>query len=149
MEPADAAETADVVLICPRVRQIARRLGYQATFHVTAQARDGLAGWHLHQVAHTNPHRAAELHAGPDEDGSSPRPGAPTWKDCCGSARRHGVRHTDCQRGTALPAAFAGPDRIAWGIDNKAPGPRGGGPGNPGTGWRTAPANRPRTRIST
>ena len=136
MEAADAAVTADAVLVCrTAVRQIARRLGYQATFMSRPQqAETASTGWHLHQslieIATQRPAfmpDAGDLRVGGgSEEGAeraladsgrpdilSRRAGLPGG-DTAARARGHGVRRADGQRLQALPAELAGarPDRL-------------------------------------
>lgn len=137
MEPADAAETADAVMICrTAVRQIARRLGYQATFMSRPQgAETASAGWHLHQSLIEIRTGRPSFMPGPDEDGIL----SPT-----GCAYLEGLlRHAPAATAFAAPTVNGykryqshslAPDRIAWGVDNKGAMVRAvGGPGNPAT----------------
>ena len=155
MEAADAAVTADAVLVCrTAVRQIARRLGYQATFMARPQqAETASTGWHLHQslteIATQRPAfmpDAGDLRLG---DGSAEGKeqvlidsGRPDILSPAGQAYLEGIlRHAPAATAFAAPTVNGykrfqphslAPDRIAWGIDNKGAMVRVvGGPGDP------------------
>jgi glutamine synthetase len=142
MEAADAAVTADAVLVCrTAVRQIARRLGYQATFMSRPQeAETASTGWHLHQslteIATGRPAflpDEGELRVGGGSAGDSERVVAdscgPGILSPVGQAYLEGIlRHAAAATAFAAPTVNGykrfqphslAPDRIAWGIDNK------------------------------
>ncbi|MEU1300177.1 glutamine synthetase family protein [Streptomyces shenzhenensis] len=138
MEADDAAATADAVVVCrSAVRQIARRLGYHATFMSRPQgAETASTGWHLHQSL-TNIHtdRAAFM---PDADDTS------DVLSVTGRSWLEGIlRHASAAAAFATPTVNGykryqpyslAPDRVAWGIDNKGAMVRAvGGPGDTAT----------------
>ena len=155
MEAADAAVTADAVTICrTAVRQIARRLGYQATFMSRPQgAETASTGWHLHQslteIATGRPAfmpAAGDLRVGDDvaedTERTVPDDGRPPILAPAGEAYLEGIlRHAAAATAFATPTVNGykrfqphslAPDRIAWGIDNKGAMVRVvGGPGDP------------------
>jgi glutamine synthetase len=137
LEAMDAAQTADAVTICrTAVRQIARRLGYQATFMSRPQgAETASAGWHLHQSLTDIRTGQPSFMPGPDDRGIL----SPTGSAYLEGLLRHAPAATAFAAPTVngykryLPLSLA-PDRIAWGIDNRGAMVRAvGGPGNPGT----------------
>ena len=114
----DAAVTADQVMLCrSAVRQIARRLGYTATFMARPAGATVSAGWHLHQSL---------------ADVSS---GEPVFASVGGVLSGVGESYLEgllCHAASA--AAFAvptvngykrfqsfslAPDRIGWGVQNR------------------------------
>jgi glutamine synthetase len=157
MEAADAAVTADAVTVCrTAVRQIARRLGYQATFMSRPQgAETASAGWHLHQsLTEITTGRpvfmpdAGDPPVGGGSAGDKERvaagPGRPGRLSLAGQAYLEGIlRHAAAATAFAAPTVNGykrfqpyslAPDRIAWGIDNKGAMVRVvGGPGDPAT----------------
>lgn len=115
---ADAAVTADQVTLCrSAVRQIARRLGYRATFMARPAGASVSAGWHLHQ----------SLSCGDS--------GEPAFADVggvlspVGEAYLEGLlRHAGAAAAFAVPTvngykrfqSFSlAPDRIGWGVQNR------------------------------
>ncbi|WP_432841771.1 glutamine synthetase family protein [Dactylosporangium sp. CA-092794] len=137
MEAADAAVTADAVLVCrTAVRQIARRRGFHATFMSRPQGADSAStGWHLHQsLTDVRTGRGAFV----------PEAGEAGPLSATGRSYLEGILHH-----AAAAAAFTtptvngykryqpfslAPDRIAWGVDNKGAMVRAvGGPGDPAT----------------
>jgi glutamine synthetase len=157
MEAADAGVTADAVTVCrTAVRQIARRLGYQATFMSRPQgAETASAGWHLHQsLTEITTRRpvfmpdAGDPRVGGGSSGDSERmvdgPGPLERLSPAGQAYLEGIlRHAAAATAFAAPTVNGykrfqphslAPDRIAWGIDNKGAMVRVvGGPGDPAT----------------
>ena len=155
MEAADAAVTADAVLVCrTAVRQIARRLGYLATFMSRPQqAETASTGWHLHQslteIATQRPAfmpDAGDLRVGGGSAEGTERElldsGRPDILSPAGQAYLEGIlRHAPAATAFAAPTVNGykrfqphslAPDRIAWGIDNKGAMVRVvGGPGDP------------------
>jgi glutamine synthetase len=155
MEAADAAVTADTVLVCrTAVRQIARRLGYQATFMSRPQqAETASTGWHLHQslteIATQRPAfmpDTGDLRVGDGSAEGTERAlvdcGRPDVLSPAGQAYLEGIlRHAPAATAFAAPTVNGykrfqphslAPDRIAWGIDNKGAMVRVvGGPGDP------------------
>ncbi|MET7399668.1 glutamine synthetase family protein [Dactylosporangium sp. NPDC005572] len=137
MEAADAATTADAVVVCrTAVRQIARRHGFHATFMSRPQgAETASTGWHLHQSL-TNLHtgRAAFV-----PDAGDTEPLSVTGRSYLEGILRHAAAAAAFTTPTVngykryQPYSLA-PDRIAWGVDNKGAMVRAvGGPGDPAT----------------
>jgi glutamine synthetase len=132
MDAADAAVTADAVVLCrSAVRQIARRLGYEATFMSRPQgAETASTGWHLHQSLTS----AAS--------GEPMFPGSPL-SDLATHYLEGLLTHAQAAAAFSTPtvngykryqAYSLAPDRVAWGIDNKGAMVRAvGGPGDPAT----------------
>lgn len=115
---ADAAVTADQVMLCrTAVRQIARRLGYTATFMARPAGASVSAGWHLHQSL-----RGADS-------------GEPVFASVGGVLSTVGesyleglLRHAGAAAAFAVPTvngykrfqSFSlAPDRIGWGVQNR------------------------------
>lgn len=132
MDAADAAATADAVILCrSAVRQIARRLGYEATFMSRPQgAETASTGWHLHQSLTS----AAS--------GEPVFPGTPLsataghyLEGLLTHARAAAAFSTPTINGYKRYQAYSlAPDRVAWGLDNKGAMVRAvGGPGDPAT----------------
>ncbi|PZF99018.1 glutamine synthetase family protein [Micromonospora endophytica] len=137
MEAADAATTADAVVVCrTAVRQIARRHGFHATFMSRPQgAETASTGWHLHQSL-------TDLRTGrsvfvPDTADAGPL-------SATGRAYLEGLlRHAAAAAAFTTPTVNGykryqshslAPDRVAWGVDNKGAMVRAvGGPGDPAT----------------
>lgn len=137
MTAADAAVTADAVVVCrSAVRQIARRHGYLATFMSRPQgAETASTGWHLHQSL-------TALHTGrgafvPDAGDTGPL-------SVTGRSYLEGLLvHAGAAAAFATPTVNGykrfqpmslAPDRIAWGRDNKGAMVRAiGGAGDPAT----------------
>ncbi|TDC65265.1 glutamine synthetase [Micromonospora sp. KC207] len=137
MAAADAATTADAVVLCrSAVRQIARRHGLHATFMSRPQGVETAStGWHLHQSL-------TDLRTGrgvfvPDTDDVGPL-------SVAGRAYLEGLlRHAAAAAAFTTPTVngykrYQGyslaPDRVAWGVDNKGAMVRAvGGPGDPAT----------------
>jgi glutamine synthetase len=157
LEAADAAAAADAVTICrTAVRQIARRLGYLATFMARPQGSAAASsGWHLHQsltdiatgrpafMPAPGPPLVGDGQADASErgDGDAARPAV---LSPAGQAYLEGIlRHAPGATAFATPTVNGykrfrphslAPDRIAWGIDNKGAMVRAvGGPGDPAT----------------
>ncbi|MFT4082374.1 MAG: glutamine synthetase family protein [Nocardioides sp.] len=138
MEAADAEVTADAVVVCrSAVRQIARRLGYHATFMSRPQgAETASTGWHLHQSL-TNVHTGRAAFP-PDEDDTG------DVLSVTGRSWLEGIlRHAAAAAAFATPTVNGykryqpfslAPDRVAWGVDNRGAMVRAiGGPGDPAT----------------
>jgi glutamine synthetase len=133
----DAAVTADQVMLCrTAVRQIARRLGYTATFMARPAGASVSAGWHLHQsLTCATDSRPAFMPCGA-------APGevlSPT-----GASYAEGLlRHAPAAAAFAVPTVNGykrfqplslAPDRIGWGVQNRGCLVRViGGPGNTAT----------------
>ncbi|TCB97257.1 glutamine synthetase [Micromonospora zingiberis] len=137
MAAADAATTADAVVVCrSAVRQIARRHGFHATFMSRPQgAESASTGWHLHQSL-------TSLHTGrgafvPGEQDSGPLSvtGQAYLEGLLCHAAGASVFATPTVNGYKRYQSFSlAPDRVAWGIDNKGAMVRAvGGPGDPAT----------------
>ncbi|WP_431975852.1 glutamine synthetase family protein [Micromonospora haikouensis] len=137
MAAADAATTADAVVVCrSAVRQIARRHGFHATFMSRPQgAETASTGWHLHQsLTDLRTGRAAFV---PDADDAGPL-------SATGRAYLEGLlRHAAAAAAFTTPTVNGykryqshslAPDRVAWGVDNKGAMVRAvGGAGDPAT----------------
>ena len=119
--PRDALETADnVILFRSAVRQIARRLGYVATFMTRPMLKNYYSsGWHLHQSL-------ADLGTGTNMFVPSV-PGGPlseTGQHYLGGLLKHGLDGLVFANPTVnayrrFRANSLAPDRIAWGTDHR------------------------------
>lgn len=138
LEAADAAVTADAVVLCrSAVRQIAARLGFEATFMSRPQGADTAStGWHLHQsLTNLVTGRAAFV---PDDDDRGE-----TLSVTARSYLEGLLQHARAAAAFATPTVNGykrfqpyslAPDRVAWGVDNKGAMVRAvGGPGDPAT----------------
>jgi glutamine synthetase len=137
MEAADAAATADAVVVCrSAVRQIARRHGFLATFMSRPQgAETASSGWHLHQSL-TNLHTGRSAFV-PDAADTGPLSvtGRSYLEGLLTRAAAAAAFTTPTINGYKRfqPLSLA-PDRIAWGRDNKGAMVRAiGGAGDPAT----------------
>lgn len=122
MEAADARTTADAVVLCrSAVRQIAKRLGYHATFMSRPQGTEtASSGWHLHQSL-TDLRHGGSVFMSTDPAGGALSP--------IGRAYLEGIlTHASAAAAFATPTVNGykryqpyslAPDRVAWGIDNK------------------------------
>jgi glutamine synthetase len=119
---ADASDAADaVVLLRTAIRQIARRLGYLATFMSRpAGSQSASAGWHLHQSLR---------HLDSGVDAFTPRRRGDVLSDTgrhylaglLEHARAAAAFTTPTINGYKRYQPFSlAPDRVLWGVDNKA-----------------------------
>lgn len=136
MSPDDAMKAADAVVLCrTAVRQIAKRLGYHATFMSRPQGADTAStGWHLHQSL-----TDARLGDGvfiPDSDADPLSPlGQAYLEGLLTHAEEAAVFTTPTVNGYKRYQPYSlAPDRIAWDRDNRASMVRTvGGVGDPAT----------------
>ncbi|WP_372492158.1 glutamine synthetase family protein [Kineosporia corallincola] len=137
MDAADAAVTADAVVLCrSAVRQIARRLGYEATFMSRPQgAETASTGWHLHQSLTSAV--TGELSFVPPNGDAGPLSvnGKHYLEGLLTHARAAAGFSTPTVNGFKRYQPYSlAPDRVAWGIDNKGAMVRVvGGAGDPAT----------------
>jgi len=137
MEAADAAYTADAVVFCrSAVRQIARRLGYEATFMSRPQgAETASTGWHLHQSL-TSAATGERMFVPADgQAGPLSAVAGHYLEGLLTHARAAAAFSTPTVNGYKRYQPYSlAPDRVAWGIDNKGAMVRAvGGPGDPAT----------------
>jgi glutamine synthetase len=137
MEAADAATTADAVVLCrTAVRQIARRLGFQATFMARPQGtRTASTGWHLHQSLTDAATGEAVFVPAAAGEGSLSATGRSYAEGLLVHAMAATAFSTPTVNGYKRyqPHSLA-PDRVAWGQDNKGAMVRAvGGAGDPAT----------------
>jgi glutamine synthetase len=135
LDAGDAAQVADdIVLVRTAVRQIARKLGYHATFMSRpVGAESASTGWHLHQSLRN-------LFTGTNVFAAEPATGAvmsDTARFYLGGLLEHASAATAFSTPTVngykryQPYSLA-PDRILWGVDNKGAMVRAvGTPGDP------------------
>jgi glutamine synthetase len=115
----DAARAADdVVLARAAIRQLCRRAGLQATFMCRpAGSTSASTGWHLHQSLRDGTGRAA-MDAADDVL-------SPTGRHWLGGLLAHAASGAVFSTPTVngykryLPQSLA-PDRVGWGVDNRA-----------------------------
>ena len=117
---ADAAVTADQVVLCrSAVRQIARRLGYTATFMARPAGATVSAGWHLHQSLSCV--SGGEPAFVPSSPGDVLSPAGASYLEGL-------LRHAPAAAAFAVPTvngykrfqSFSlAPDRIGWGAQNR------------------------------
>ncbi|MCU1403920.1 MAG: glutamine synthetase [Glaciihabitans sp.] len=136
LDAGDAATVADdIVLVRTAVRQIARSLGYHATFMSRpVGAETASTGWHLHQSL-CNLRTGANVFV-PTEPGTAL---SDTGRYYLGGLLEHATAAAAFSTPTVngykryQPYSLA-PDRILWGIDNKGAMVRAvGGAGDPAT----------------
>lgn len=136
LEAGDAAKVADdVVLARMAVRQIARRMGYHATFMSRPLGADTAStGWHLHQSMR-NLVTGQNVFMSPDADGVLSDTGRFYLGGLLAHAEGAAAFTTPTVNGYKRYQAFSlAPDRILWGIDNKGAMVRAvGGPGDDAT----------------
>ncbi|GAA3622443.1 glutamine synthetase family protein [Kineosporia mesophila] len=136
MDAADAALTADAVVLCrSAVRQISRRLGYEATFMSRPQgAETASTGWHLHQSL-TSAVSGEPVFVPPNGTGTLSPVAENYLEGILTHARAAAAFSTPTVNGYKRYQAYSlAPDRVAWGIDNKGAMVRAvGGPGDPAT----------------
>ncbi|WP_352396623.1 glutamine synthetase family protein [Kineosporia sp. NBRC 101677] len=134
MDAADAAVTADAVVLCrSAVRQIARRLGYEATFMSRPQgAETASTGWHLHQSL-TSAVSGEPVFVAPDAPLSTTA--QHYLEGLLTHARAAAAFSTPTVNGYKRYQPYSlAPDRVAWGQDNKGAMVRAvGGPADPAT----------------
>jgi glutamine synthetase len=133
-DPLVGMEAADgMTLFRSAVKQIARRLGYHATF-MCQPAIPGFyaSGWHLHQSLRD---RSTGQNAFTAQDTAISTVGRFFAGGLLDHARAASVFTTQTVNGYKRRRPFSlAPDRAAWGIDNRAAMARVvGGPGDPGT----------------
>jgi glutamine synthetase len=126
LQARDAHQAADdVVLARAAIRQLCRRAGLQATFMcrpagpVPGGTASASTGWHLHQSLRDGTGRAVLDPSTPDEILS------PTGRHWLGGLLAHAAAGAVFSTPTVngykryLPHSLA-PDRVGWGIDNRA-----------------------------
>lgn len=122
LSAADASVTADYVVLCrSAVRQIARRLGYTATFMARPAGASVSAGWHLHQsltcVTGGEP-AFVPCDAGPGEVLSPV--GASYLEGLLRNAPAATAFAAPTVNGYKRYQAFSlAPDRVGWGVQNR------------------------------
>lgn len=141
----DALAAADaVVLARTAIRQIARRLGFKASFMARpAGAASASVGWHVHQSLRSldsgDPAFVPEPHGSADSVSRADGPLSPIGRHYLAGLLANAVAATAFTTPTVngykrYSAYSLAPDRINWGIDNKGAMVRAvGGPGDPAT----------------
>lgn len=121
LEAGDAATVADeVMLVRFAVRQIARRLGYHATFMSRPQGADTAStGWHLHQSMR-NLVTGENLFMAKDDGAVLSELGLGYLAGLLEHAEAAAAFSTPTVNGYKRYQPFSlAPDRILWGVDNK------------------------------
>lgn len=121
LEAGDAATVADEVMLArTAVRQIARRMGYHATFMSRPQGADTAStGWHLHQSMR-NLNTGANVFMAPDDSAPLSDTGRFYLGGLLAHAEAAAVFSTPTVNGYKRYQPFSlAPDRILWGVDNK------------------------------
>ncbi|MCW4385067.1 glutamine synthetase family protein [Salinibacterium sp. SYSU T00001] len=136
LEAGDAATVADeVILARMAVRQIARKMGYHATFMSRPLGADTAStGWHLHQSLR-NLVTGANVFSAPDDSAPLSDTGRYYLGGLLAHAKAAAAFSTPTVNGYKRYQPFSlAPDRILWGVDNKGAMVRAvGGAGDPAT----------------
>jgi glutamine synthetase len=121
MEAGGARLVADAVVLCrTAIRQVARRLGYHATFMSRpVGAETASTGWHLHQSL-TSLATAEPVFMPTDEESVISGTGLQYLAGLLEHACAAAAFTTPTVNGYKRYQPFSlAPDRVAWGIDNK------------------------------
>lgn len=122
MDAAAAMTTADAVVMCrSAVRQIAKRLGYHATFMSRPQGSEtASSGWHLHQSLTDLRHGHGVFVPEKDAEGPLSPVGRTYLEGLLTHATAAAAFATPTVNGYKRYQPYSlAPDRVAWGIDNK------------------------------
>lgn len=137
LEAAEAMETADAVTLTrTAIRQLARRLGYHATFMSRPHGVETAStGWHLHQSLTNIRTGRAAFSSDPDDVDVLSVTGRSYLEGLLANAEAAAAFTTPTVNGYKRYQPYSlAPDRIAWGVDNKGAMVRAvGRPGDPAT----------------